>query len=75
MSKTHDLSQEIARHGGLASASTLARRWGIARSTVSELTSRADFPEPVTIVNGKRLWSIDAADAYRASLPRARRAS
>jgi predicted DNA-binding transcriptional regulator AlpA len=72
MNSTQRLSQVIESQGGLASAADLARRWGIARSTVSELTSRPDFPPHVKTTSGKRLWPVAEADAYRATLPRAR---
>jgi hypothetical protein len=50
---------------GLASQADLARRWGITRQRVNQLTREPGFPAPGGEVNGQPVWFGAAADQWR----------
>jgi hypothetical protein len=57
----------IRRAGGLASASDLARRWGLSPTRVGQLADQDGFPEPVGhVAGGRPVWAVNEADAWRA---------
>lgn len=58
------LRSAIEQVGGIASAADLARRWGISRGAVSELTRHEDFPVPLPHTGAHRMWAVSEADAW-----------
>jgi hypothetical protein len=61
-----DIAEANAAHGGLATASMLAERWGISRTRVHALRQHPDFPAPVARTRID-LYLVDEADAFRAA--------
>jgi len=53
----------IEQAGGLHSASDLARRWGVSKPWVANLTRRDGFPAPILTGGNWELWLGDEADA------------
>jgi hypothetical protein len=64
VTKTSVLRSAIEQVGGIASAADLARRWGISRGAVSELTRHEDFPVPLPHTGAHRMWAVSEADAF-----------
>jgi hypothetical protein len=60
-----EVQDGIKRLGGLASQADLARRWGISRQRVHQLTRETGFPSPAGEVNGQPVWFVAAADQWR----------
>jgi predicted DNA-binding transcriptional regulator AlpA len=61
------LRTAIAKHGGLCSRADLARRWGVTKPTITEMTRQPDFPTPVTEVNGRPVWAAVDCDQWRST--------
>ncbi len=58
----------IDQCGGLHDQASLARRWSVSAAAVSKAVIRPDFPQPVTLIGGKReVWAGIEADAWRAT--------
>lgn len=53
------------RELGIASQADLARRWGVTRQRVWQHSREPGFPRPVAVVNGKPVFVIAEADAWR----------
>lgn len=60
-----ELRKVIELAGGLANQSDLARRWGMSRQAVHDMTQRPDFPAPATTIGDRPVWSVEECDRWR----------
>lgn len=64
-----DLRRLIDKAGGLHTEADLARRWGVSRQRIRELTEMDDFPQPVLVIGRSKLYAGYECDTWR-ELPR-----
>ncbi len=57
--------EALAATGGLASQADLARRWGMTRQRVFQMTREPAFPPPATQINGHAIWLVDEAEHWK----------
>src|SRR5262245_57322054 len=56
--------EALQRVGALASQADLARRWGISRQRVHQLTREVDVPKPAATIGGQGAWIVEEVDAW-----------
>ncbi len=56
----------LVEAGGIVTAVDIAERLGISRARVGQLTTRDDWPEPVTRVGRSPVWLWEDVRAWRA---------
>lgn len=71
------LRQAVGDAGGLASLAQLARRYGIARSSMGAIARERDFPLPIWRDDNdfRRVYAIGEVDAFIVARSRRRRLS
>ena len=62
-----DLRSAITAGDGLFTRTGLAKRWGVSKSYVGEVTARDDFPSSYTIDLDRPVWTGQDADKWRAT--------
>lgn len=57
--------RKVLDDADLVTLAGLARRWGISRQSVHQMSMRPGFPAPVLDADGVKLYSYPDAQAYR----------
>jgi predicted DNA-binding transcriptional regulator AlpA len=59
----------LAASGGLIDRGDIARRFGLSRGRVYNLTTQRHFPAPVGKIGGRPVWLAAAVERYRSQPP------